>query len=63
MAHLRYDANVFGIVIVLTSNYPSEEAMKKHLGLSIYYCIDKLIHFEDFNCNIIYTIVQNEIEA
>lgn len=58
-----YDADVSGIVIVLTSNYHTEDEIKKHLGLPIFYRIDKMIHFEDFNCNTIYTIVKNEIEA
>ena len=58
-----YDADVSGIVIVLTSNYHTEEEMKKHLGLPIFYRIDKMIHFEDFSCNTIYTLVKNEIES
>ncbi len=58
-----YDADVSGTVIVLTSNYHSEDEMKKHLGLPIFYRIDKMIHFEDFSCNTIYTIVKNEIET
>lgn len=58
-----YDADVSGIVIVLTSNYHTEDEMKKHLGLPIFYRIDKMIHFEDFNCNIIYALVKKEIEA
>ena len=56
-----YDVDVSGIVIVLTSNYHSEEEMKKQLGLPIFYRIDKFIHFDDFNCETIYQIVQNEI--
>lgn len=58
-----YDADVSGIVIVLTSNYQTEEEMKKQLGLPIFYRIDKLIHFDDFSCDTIYKIVQNEILA
>lgn len=56
-----YDVDVSGIVIVLTSNYHTEEEMKKQLGLPIFYRIDKFIHFDDFNCETIYQIVQNEI--
>ena len=37
--------------------------MKKQLGLPIFYRIDKFIHFDDFNCETIYQIVQNEILA
>lgn len=58
-----YDVNISGIVIVLTSNFQSEEEMKKQLGLPIFYRIDKMIHFEDFGCETIYAIVRNEIAA
>lgn len=58
-----YDANTSGIVIILTSNFQSEEEMKKQLGLPIFYRIDKMIHFEDFGCDTIYAIVRNEISA
>ena len=37
--------------------------MKKHLGLPIFFRIDKSIHFGDFGCDTIYTIVKSEIEA
>lgn len=56
-----YDADVTGTVIVLTSNFHTEDEMKKQLGLPIFYRIDKFIHFDDFDCSTIYTIVQNEI--
>lgn len=56
-----YDVDVSGIVIVLTSNYHTEEEMKAQLGLPIYYRIDKFIHFDDFGSDTIYKIVQNEI--
>lgn len=58
-----YDVDVAGIVIVLTSNFHTEDEMKKHLGLPIFYRIDKLIHFDDFSCDTIYAIVQNEIAS
>ena len=58
-----YDADVSGIVIFLTSNYHTEEEMKKELGLPIFYRIDKMIHFDDFSCDTIYAIVKSEIEA
>ncbi|MGN1051173.1 MAG: hypothetical protein ACI4QE_02615, partial [Acutalibacteraceae bacterium] len=35
--------------------------MKKNLGLPIFYRIDKFIHFENFNTETIYQLVQNEI--
>ena len=58
-----YDADVSGTVIVLTSNFHTVDEMKKQLGLPIFYRIDKLIRFDDFNCDTIYSIVQNEIAA
>ena len=58
-----YDADVSGIVIILTSNYQTEDEMKKQLGLPIFYRIDKMIHFDDFGCDTIYAIVKSEIEA
>lgn len=58
-----YDVDVSGIVIFLTSNYQTEEEMKKQLGLPIFYRIDKMIHFNDFDHSTIYEIVKNEIDA
>ena len=58
-----YDVNVSGIVIILTSNYQTEDEMKKQLGLPIFYRIDKMIHFDDFKSDTIYAIVKNEIES
>lgn len=58
-----YDADVSGLVIILTSNYQTEDEMKKQLGLPIFYRIDKMIHFDDFGCDTIYAVVKNEIEA
>lgn len=37
-----YDVDISGVVIVLTSNYLTEEEMKKYLGLPIFYRIDEL---------------------
>lgn len=56
-----YDADVEGIVIILTSNFHTEDEMKKQLGLPIFYRIDKFIHFNDFDCNTIYSVAQKEI--
>lgn len=58
-----YDVDVSGIVIILTSNYQTEDEMKKQLGLPIFYRIDKMIHFNDFGCDTIYAIVKKEIES
>ena len=57
-----YDVDISGALIVLTSNYHSEEEMKKNLGLPIFYRIDKFIHFNDFKCDTIYAVVMNEIQ-
>lgn len=59
----NYDVDVSGIVIILTSNYQSEDEMKRQLGLPIFYRIDKMIHFDDFGCDTIYAIVKNEINS
>lgn len=58
-----YDVDISGIMIVLTSNYQTENEMKKQLGLPIFYRIDKIIHFDDFTCDTIYEVVKNEIES
>lgn len=58
-----YDVDISGLVIVLTSNFHTEEEMKKQLGLPIFYRIDKFIHFNDFGKETIYQIVRNEIKA
>ncbi|MEE1264356.1 AAA family ATPase [Ruminococcus sp.] len=58
-----YDVNVSGAVIVLTSNYLSEEEMKKYLGMPIFFRIDKFIHFDDFNSKTIHDIVLSEIQS
>lgn len=57
-----YDVNVDGLFIVCTSNYQSEDEIKKHLGLPIYYRIDKCIHFTEFTTDTIYKITMNEIK-
>ena len=59
----NYDVNMSGTLILLTANYNSLEDMKKHLGLPIFYRIDKFIKFEDFESNTIYTIVKKEISS
>ena len=56
-----YDVDVSGTVIILTSNYQTEDEMKKYLGLPVFYRIDKFIHFLDFSPNIIHDIVLKEI--
>ena len=48
-----YDVDISGIVIVLTSNYQTEDEMKKPLKLPIFYRIDKFIQFDDFSCETI----------
>lgn len=57
-----YAVDVSGALIILTSNYSSEDEMKENLGLPIYYRIDKFIHFKDFDSDTIYRIVNKEIE-
>lgn len=58
-----YDVDISGVVIVLTSNYHTEQEIKDNLGLPIYYRIDKFVRFNDFDTNTIYSIVMNEINS
>lgn len=58
-----YDVDISGAIIILTSNYLSEDEMKQHLGMPIFYRIDKMIKFEDFSPQTIYEITMKEIEA
>ena len=58
-----YDVDISGTIIVLTSNYQTEDEMKTHLGLPIYYRIDKFIHFADFSSDVVYKIAMKEIET
>ncbi len=57
-----YDVDVSGTLIILTSNYQTESEIREKLGLPIYYRIDKMIHFEDFNSDTIYDITIREIK-
>ena len=56
-----YEVDISGTLIILTSNYNSEEEIKEKLGLPIYYRIDKFIHFEDFSSETIFKITKKEI--
>ena len=60
---VTYDVDISGAIIILTSNYLSEDEMKQHLGMPIFYRIDKMIKFEDFSPQTIYEITMKEIEA
>jgi len=56
-----YTADVSGLIIFLTSNYSNMDEMKKHLGLPIFYRIDKFVHYEDFSTDTIFSITKNEV--
>lgn len=58
-----YDVDISGTIIILTSNFQSEDEMKQHLGMPIFYRIDKMIKFEDFSPQTIYEITMKEIVA
>lgn len=58
-----YDLDISGLLIVLTSNFMNLNEMKNHLGLPIFYRIDKFIHFNDFSEKTIYDITMSEIKA
>lgn len=57
-----YEADISGLLIILTSNYMNHDEMKKKLGMPIYYRIDKFIHFSDFTPQTIYEITMKEIQ-
>lgn len=56
-----YDVDISGAIIILTSNFQNEDDMKQHLGMPIFYRIDKLVKFEDFSPKTIYEITMKEI--
>lgn len=58
-----YQVDISGLLIFLTSNYSNLEEMKEHLGLPIFYRIDKFIQFEDFSTDTIRTIAKREIDT
>jgi ATP-dependent Clp protease ATP-binding subunit ClpA len=58
-----YDVDISNLVIVMTSNFHSEEEIKKQLGDPIFYRIDKYVHFYDFDSDTINEIVKNEIKS
>lgn len=57
-----YDVDISGTLIILTSNYTDEDEMKEHLGLPIFYRIDKFIHFNDFDSETIRKVVEKELD-
>lgn len=58
-----YEVNVSKTLIILTSNYLSEENIKKEIGLPVYYRIDKFIKFNDFNSKTVFEIIKKEIKS
>lgn len=56
-----YTVDISGLLIFLTSNYTSLEEMKTHLGLPIFYRIDKFVHFKDFDTKTILDVTAREI--
>ena len=47
----------------MTSNFHSEEEIRKQLGNPIFHRIDKCVHFDDFDCDSINRIAKNEIKS
>lgn len=58
-----YDVDISNLVIVMTSNFHSEEEIRKQLGNPIFHRIDKCVHFDDFDCDSINRIAKNEIKS
>ena len=57
-----YDVDISGMLIMLTSNYKSEEEIKRQLGEPIFCRIDKFIRFNDFSKETIHQLVRKELE-
>ncbi len=57
-----YELDISGLLIILTANYRNLNEMKKHLGLPIFYRINKFIHFNNFSKEAIYDITMREIK-
>jgi ATP-dependent Clp protease ATP-binding subunit ClpA len=45
----NYNVELYNSIIICTSNYKSEEEIRKHLGDPIYFRFDKFIKFEDLS--------------
>lgn len=58
-----YDVDISNLIIFITSNYESEQEMRKKLGDPIYYRIDKFIHFKEFSHATINELLKKEIES
>ena len=58
-----YDVDISNLVIIMTSNFHSEEEIRKQLGNPIFHRIDKCVHFDDFDCDSINRIAKNEIKS
>lgn len=56
-----YEVSTSGMFITLTSNYLDKKQMMDNLGLPIYYRIDKLIPFNDFDSDTIRDLTLKEI--
>lgn len=56
-----YNVDISGLIIFLTSNYSNMDEMKKHLGLPIFYRIDKFVHYEDFSTKTIFSVTKKEV--
>jgi len=58
----NYSVELYGSIIICTSNYQSEEEIRKNLGDPIFFRFDKFIHFEDLSENSLKQIVSMLIE-
>jgi ATP-dependent Clp protease ATP-binding subunit ClpA len=56
-----YSVDISNLVIFLTANYRTENEVLKHLGEPIFYRIDKMIGFHDFDTEDIKSILDLEI--
>lgn len=56
-----YDVDISGTIMILTSNYLSEEEIQNALGMPVFYRIDKFIHFNDFSTDTIHELIIKEL--
>ena len=58
----NYSVELYDSIIICTSNYQSEEEIRKNLGDPIFFRFDKFIHFEDLSEDSLKQIVSMLIE-
>ena len=58
----NYQLTLYNSIIICTSNYLTEEEIRKNLGDPIFYRFDKFIKFDDLSVNAICQIIDLQLE-